>query len=68
MNTIFSPLLRRGVLVFIDDILCHSETLEAHVQLLKEVFRILAKKSIEGETKQMHFCYSEIEIPGTCHW
>lgn len=41
MNTIFAALLRRGVLVFMDDILVYSRTLEDHVKLLKEVFEIL---------------------------
>ena len=38
MNTIFASLLRRGVLVFMDDILIYSATLEEHVKLLNEVF------------------------------
>lgn len=38
MNTIFASLLRKGVLVFIDDILVYSSTLEKHVQLLQQVF------------------------------
>jgi len=41
MNTIFKHLLRHGVLVFMDDILIYSATLEEHVKLLKEVFQIL---------------------------
>ena len=43
MNTIFAALLRRGVLVFMDDILIYSTTLEEHVKLLAEVFAILEK-------------------------
>ena len=38
MNLIFRHLLRRGVLVFMDDILIYSKTLAEHVQLLREVF------------------------------
>lgn len=41
MNTILAPLLRKGVLVFIDDILIYSVTLEEHVRLLQQVFQIL---------------------------
>lgn len=43
MNTIFASLLRKGVLVFMDDILIYSATLDEHVKLLAEVFGILEK-------------------------
>ena len=41
MNTIFKPLLRKCVLIFMDDILIYSPTLEAHLEYLQEVFNIL---------------------------
>lgn len=34
MNTLFASLLRKGVLVFMDDILIYSATLDEHVKLL----------------------------------
>ena len=37
INEVFAPLLRKGVLVFMDDILIYSETLEQHAQLLTAV-------------------------------
>lgn len=41
MNIIFHSLLRKCVLVFVDDILIYSPTLEDHVQHLQQVFAIL---------------------------
>ena len=41
MNNIFAPLLRKCVLIFMDDILVFSETMEEHVHHLQEVFMIL---------------------------
>jgi hypothetical protein len=41
MNKISQPLLRKGVLVFMDDTLVYSPTLEDHVQHLEQVFTIL---------------------------
>jgi hypothetical protein len=41
MNHILSPLLRRCVVVFLDDILVYSDTLERHIGHLEQVFRIL---------------------------
>lgn len=41
MNTILAPLLRKGVLVFIDDILIYSSDLQEHKEILKRMFEIL---------------------------
>ena len=41
MNVIFAELLRKGVLVFMDDILIYCKSLDEHVVLLKKVFEIL---------------------------
>jgi hypothetical protein len=41
MNAIFEKLLRKGVLIFMDDILIYIETLEQHKQILQEIFQIL---------------------------
>jgi hypothetical protein len=47
MNVIFVALSRRGVLVFVDDILIYSTTLEEHVKLLAilETRQFLIKRS-----------------------
>jgi hypothetical protein len=41
MNIIFQKLLRKGVLVFMVNILIYSVTLEERLKLFKEVFDIL---------------------------
>jgi len=41
MNYIFAHLLRKGVLIFMDDILVYSATLEEYLSLLQEVFNII---------------------------
>ena len=38
MNNLFADLLDLGVVVFLDDILLYSSTLEEHVALLDKVF------------------------------
>ena len=43
MNNIFFDLLDRGVLVYLDDILIYSKTIEEHVDLLDQVFALFQK-------------------------
>ena len=38
MNYILAPLLRKGVVVFIDDILVYASTWDSHLQILQQVF------------------------------
>lgn len=41
INTILSPLLKKCVLVFVDDILIYRKDLEEHKQHIEQVFEIL---------------------------
>ena len=41
MNNVFMPLLDAGVLVYMDDILVYSKTVEEHKVLLNKVFTLL---------------------------
>lgn len=43
MNTTLHPLLRRCVIVFFDDILIYSKTMEEHLDHLRQVFQLLAQ-------------------------
>ncbi|HEY4964471.1 MAG TPA: reverse transcriptase family protein, partial [Candidatus Saccharimonadales bacterium] len=55
MNDIFHDLLDNGIVVFIDDILIYSRTLEEHEQLLKEVFRRLRKHHLYAKAAKCEF-------------
>ena len=44
MNNLFSDMLDRGVVVFMDDVLLYSSTLENYELLLKSVFKRLQEK------------------------
>lgn len=64
MNCIFDPLLRHGVLVFMDDILVHSATLSEHVRQLRAVLQILRENSLMVKRSKCAFAQSSIEYLG----
>lgn len=46
MNLIFVSLLRKCVLVFFDDILIYSSTLDTHIQHLEQVFVLMQQHTL----------------------
>jgi hypothetical protein len=65
MNNIFEPLMRKGVLVFMDDILVYS-SLDAHVQLLRQVFDVILTHQFQIKLSKCSFAKQEIEYLGHC--
>ena len=55
MNSIFSDLIDRGVLVYIDDLLLYSPTKDDHDKLLVEVFNRLRANNLKVNPKKCLF-------------
>lgn len=66
MNQIFAPSLRKGVLVFMDDILVYSSTFEEHVELLKQVLQIIEANQFLIKLSKCSFGQQQIEYLGHC--
>ncbi|XP_042992260.1 uncharacterized protein LOC122318738 [Carya illinoinensis] len=64
MNSIFKPLLRKFVLVFFDDILVYSKTIEEHKQHLEKVLTILEEHHFFIKTTKCAFMEKELEYLG----
>jgi hypothetical protein len=64
MNTILQPLLRRGVLVFIDDILVYSKDLHSHLALLRQVFQILTQHQLKIKRSKCKFLQPQLVYLG----
>lgn len=64
MNFIFAHLLRKGILVFMDDILIYSNTLAEHLQLLQQVFDILRSHQLYLKKSKCSFVQQQVEYLG----
>ena len=64
MNTTLHPLLCRCALVFFDDILVYSHTLEDHIQHLRQVFTLLARDQWKVKISKCRFAQQSISYLG----
>lgn len=64
MNTVLSSLLRKCVLVFVDDILIYSKSLEEHLLHLQTVFLILHKHQLKVKRSKCSFAQQRLAYLG----
>lgn len=64
MNSILSSLMRRCVLVFVDDILIYSQTLEEHEAHLRAVFQILTRHQLKVKRSKCSFAQQRLAYLG----
>ncbi|KAL5827324.1 hypothetical protein ACOSQ4_019121 [Xanthoceras sorbifolium] len=64
MNEIFRPHLRKFVLVFFDDILVYSRTMEEHLSHLEAVLEILGQHQFYIKMSKCEFVKEELEYLG----
>jgi hypothetical protein len=64
MNSIFSDLIDRGVLVYIDDILVYTKDRGAHDELLKEVFIRLRRHGLKANPRKCFLFQPQVEFLG----
>jgi hypothetical protein len=64
MNTMLAPVLRKGVLVFIDDILIYSKDLPEHARLLCQVFELLHAHELKVKRNKCTFARQQLVYLG----
>jgi hypothetical protein len=64
MQTIFKDLLDKSVIVFLDDILIYSKTLEEHEQHIRQVLELLRKEKLYAKLSKCEFFQKEIGFLG----
>uniref|UniRef100_A0A8R7TIJ4 Reverse transcriptase domain-containing protein n=1 Tax=Triticum urartu TaxID=4572 RepID=A0A8R7TIJ4_TRIUA len=60
VHVVLRPVLRKGVLVSMDDILIHSEDLDTHKQLLTQVLKLLNQYSLKAKRTKCTFGQQKI--------
>ena len=64
MNDVFRPYLDKFVLVYIDDILVYSKTLEEHEENLRTVLNLLRENQLFAKASKSEFFQEEVEFLG----
>jgi hypothetical protein len=64
MNDILAPMLRKYVLVFVDDIWIYSQTLQQHAQHLEAILEVLHKQELKVKKSKCTFAQQEITYLG----
>lgn len=65
VNEVMSELIKDGnVVVYMNDILVATETVESHIDILKKVFTAMVSSKLELKLKKCVFLYKEVEYLG----
>ena len=64
MNKIFHPFQDKFVVVYLDDIIIYSNTLEEHVDHLRKVFRLLRQNELYVKKEKCSFALGEVGLLG----
>ena len=64
MNKIFHPYLDQFVVVYLDDIVIYSSTLEEHVEHLRKVFQVLRENHLHIKREKCEFAQHEVHFLG----
>lgn len=64
MNSVFKVFLRKFVLIFFDDILIYSNSLEDHVQHLELVFEVMRSNKLFAKMSKCAFAVDRVEYLG----
>ena len=64
MNDVFRPHLGKSILIYLDDILVFSRTLEEHAHHIDEVLTLMQQNNLFAKLKKCDFCKPELKYLG----
>src|SRR3989337_3121640 len=64
MNEVLRPVIRRICVVYLDDVIIYSKTLDEHVKNVRTVFRLISNAILQIKQKKCQFFKKEISFLG----
>ncbi|KAF9750338.1 Retrovirus-related Pol polyprotein from transposon, partial [Nosema granulosis] len=64
MDKIFEDYRGKGIEIYMDDIVIHSESRKGHDKLVEEVFRILERNSMKINEDKIQLCKESVMVLG----
>lgn len=61
MNAVFREFLRKFVLIFFDDILVYSNSVDAHMDHLRKLFEVIRRNSLYAKESKCAFATNKVE-------
>ena len=64
MNQVFKPFMGRFVVVYFDDILIFSKSIQEHMEHLRQIFTVLREHKLFANGKKCRFLVDEVDFLG----